>query len=86
MAAPSAAKSAERIDGAMRTGYRSPAHLERNRIAGGDLKSGRRKLAQDDARWHARVGQLADDRHAETARAQQIDGARPVTPIRSGMT
>ena len=42
---------------------------------GADLESALRALAQHDAGGHARIRMIADDRHAEAARAQQIRGA-----------
>ena len=59
-------------DATARSRHRSPADLERDRLARRNLEAGLRALAQHDAGGHAGIRMIADDRDAEAARAQQI--------------
>ena len=64
----------------------SSAHLERDRLAGRDLETRLRALAQDDAGRDAGIGMIADDRDAEAAVRSTSAARSPLTPIRSGIT
>src|SRR5262245_57949561 len=53
---------------------RSPADLERNRLAGSDLESRLGILAEDDAGGYARMWVIADDGNTKGSCTQEIGG------------
>src|SRR5688572_32026799 len=86
MSRPSAAKSADRIDGAIctvaclvaLTSRSSSAHLEGDRISLRHFESALRLLSDDRAGWDPGYRLRADDGHAEAAGAHGLGRALAV--------